>query len=86
MDTAARQHRDAFVAEEPGGALGGVAGVLSSGASRTSGAVELLVERGEQQRQRRLGHPGRRRERLGEAFEAIGRAELATNGWRIGGP
>ena len=76
VDAPARQHRDAFVAEEPGGAFGGVAGVLILRREQHERAVELLVERGEQQRQRRLRDAGRRRKRLGKAFEAFGRAEL----------
>ena len=70
VDAAARQHRDAFVAEEPRGALGGVASVLILRGQQNERAIELLVERREQQRQRGLGDAGGRRERLGKALEA----------------
>ena len=53
-----------------------IAGVLILGRKKDERAIELLVERGEKQRQRRLGHAGGRRKRLGKAFEAFGRAEL----------
>ena len=46
----ARQHRDAFVAEEPRGALRRVTRVLILGSEQNERALELLVEGGEQQR------------------------------------
>src|SRR5438876_1536760 len=76
VDTAARQHRNAFVTEEPRGAFGGVARVLILRSEQNERAAELLVQRSEQKRQRRLGNAARSRERLGVAFEAFGRAEL----------
>jgi hypothetical protein len=59
VDAPARQHRDAFIAEEPRGALGGVASVLILRASRTSGRSSPRSRR--QQRQRGLGDAGRQR-------------------------
>ena len=76
VDAPARQHRDAFVTEEPGRAFGCVAGVLILRRQKHERAVELLVERREQQRQRRLRDAGGLWERLGKALEAFGRAEL----------
>src|SRR2546428_132927 len=72
VDAAARQHRNALVAKEPSGALGRVARILILRGEENERAVELLVERGEQQWQRRLRDPGRCRKRLGIAFEAFG--------------
>ena len=58
------------------GRLGGVAGVLILG--RAAERADGRAPRGarEQQRQRRLGDAGARRERLGKALQAFGRAEL----------
>ena len=80
VDAPARQHRYAFVAQEPGRPLRGVACVLILRRQKHEGAVELLVERGQQQRQRRLRHAGGLWKRLGKAFEAFGRAELRNEG------
>ncbi len=76
VDAPTRQHRNAFVAEEPRSPVGSVARVLILRRQENEWAVELLVERGEQERQCRLGDPGGRRKRLGKVFEAFGRAEL----------
>ena len=56
-NAAARQERDAIVAEKPGGRLGRVARVGVLGKDDDEPALELDVERGEEERQRRLGHP-----------------------------
>ena len=62
VDAAARKHRDAFLAEEPRRALGGVARVLILRRQQDERAVELLVQRREQERQRRLGDARRQPE------------------------
>ena len=75
MHAAARQHRDALLAEEPGSAFGGVARVLVFRREQDERAVELFVERGEQQRQRRLGHARRSRKGFREALQTVALAE-----------
>ena len=52
----------------------------SSASRQTSGRSEPLVQRREQQRQRRLGDAGARRQRLGELPEALELGELADEG------
>ena len=54
-DAAARQERDAIVAEEPGGRLGRVARVGVLGEDDHESPLELEMESGEEERQRRLG-------------------------------
>ena len=56
-DAAARQERDAIVAEKPGGRLGRVARVGVLGEHDHEPPHELDVESGEEERQRRLGNP-----------------------------
>ncbi len=64
---AARQERNPLLPEEPPGSLGRIARVGVLGGEQDERASELLVQRGEQQRQRRLRHArsGRKRRRVG---------------------
>ena len=71
MDTAARQHRDPVIAEEPRGALGGVACILILGREQDERPLELLVQRCEQQGERRLGDPRRRGKSLCECAQTV---------------
>ena len=70
-DAARRQERDAVVAEEPAGGLGRVARVGVVREQHAEPAAELLVERGEQERQRGLGDTGARGQRRGERGQAL---------------
>ena len=70
----------ALVAEEPRRSLGGVARVRVLRQEHDEPALEPLVERGEQQRQRRLGDARARRQRVGELGEALVLDELADEG------
>ena len=79
-DAAARQQPDRVVAEEPGRALGGVARVRVLREENDQAALEPLVQRGEQQRQRRLRHAGARRQRVRELGEALVLDELPDEG------
>ncbi len=76
VNSSARQQRHAVLAEEPGSSLGRVpcVGVLGQRANETP--IEALVERREQQRQRRLGDASARRQRLGEGREPLVLEEL----------
>ena len=76
-DAAARQQPDALRPEEPGRGVGGVARVLILGHEDDERALELLVERREHERQRRLGHARPRRQRSGERLEALVGLQLA---------
>jgi hypothetical protein len=80
MHTAAWQQRNAFVAEEPRGTLRGVARVRILRRQQHEWAVELFVQRREQQRERGLGHACGRGERLGEALEALALTESVDEG------
>ena len=75
VHAAARQHRDALLAEEPGSAFRGVARVLVFRREQDERAVELFMERGEQQREGRLGHARRSRKGLREALQTVALAE-----------
>ena len=75
VDAAARKHCDAFLAEKPRRALGGIARVLILGRQQDERTVELLVQRREQERQRRLGDARSSRKGLGKAFEPLALAE-----------
>ena len=68
---AARQQRDALLAEEPARSLGRVAGVGVLGQQHDERAAEMLVQRREQQGQRRLGDARGRRERVRERSQAL---------------
>ena len=57
---------------------------VSSGRSTQKPAAELLVERREQERQRRLRHAGARRQRRGEGGQALVGAEALDE--RCGAP
>ena len=64
VDAAARQQRDPFVAEEPAGRLGGVAGIGVLGKQADERALELLCERREDRSgERGLGDAARGRQR-----------------------
>ena len=76
-DAAARQEPDLLLAEEPGGRLGGVAGVGVLRQQADERALELLEERREHDGQRRLRHAGARRQRLGKLFEALQARDFA---------
>ena len=75
-DASARQQADRLVAEEPGGALGGVARVRVLRQEHDQTALQALVQRREQERQRRLRHAGARRQRVRELAEALVLDEL----------
>ena len=79
-DSAARQQADCVVAEEPGRALRGVAGVRVLRQENDEPAPEPRVQRGKQQRQRRLRHTRARRQRLRELGEALVLDELPDKG------
>ena len=76
-DAAARQQRDAILAQEPARRLGEIACVGVLGDEQRQRAAELLVERGDEQRQRRLGHAGTRRQRRGELLYVLALEQLA---------
>ena len=80
MDAAARKHRDALLAEKPRRALGGIARVLVLGREQDEWTVEFLVQRCEQERQRRLGDARRGRKGFGKAFEPLALAERRDEG------
>jgi hypothetical protein len=65
------QQRDPLLAEEPGRGLGRVARVRVVREQHAEPAPELLVERREQQRQRRLRDAGARGQRRGEGGQAV---------------
>ena len=75
VDAARREQRDAVVAGEPGRRLGCVARVGVLGQHDDQAAIELLVQRREQQRQGRLGDARTRRQRSGELLQALLRTE-----------
>ena len=75
-DASARQQADRLVAEEPGRALGGVAGVRVLRHEHDEVTLEPFVQRREQKRQCRLRHTRSRRERFRELAEALVLDEL----------
>ena len=76
-DTAARQERDLFLAEKPGGCFRHVARIRVLGQQTNERALQAKVERSQQERERGLGNAGTSvRERLGEADHALVRSEL----------
>ena len=79
-DAAAREQRDALLAEEPRGGLGSVASVGVLGQHGDQRPLEPLVEGREQERKRRLGHASVRRQRLGEGDQPLVLDELADEG------
>ena len=79
-DAAAREQRDAIGAEEPRGALGRVARVRVLGEEDQQPPPELLVQRREHERQRRLGDARPAGQRLRECLEPIGGGELRDEG------
>ena len=77
-DAAAREERYPVVAEEPRGRFGDVSRVRVLGGQDDQRPAELLVERGEEERQRRLRDAGARvRQLLQERAEALAVGELA---------
>ena len=75
-DTPARQERDARGVDVPPDRLGHVARLLVLGEQAGERAATRRVKRREEERQRRLGHPRVRRERVCERTEALARGEL----------
>ena len=75
VDAAARKHCDAFLAEKPRRALGGIARILILRREQDKRTVELLVQRCEQERQRRLGDARSSRKGLGKALEPLALAQ-----------
>ena len=75
-DTAAGQERDAVLADVPTGCLGGVAGISVLGREDEERLLEPLVQRGEDERKRRLGHAGASRQGLDERGETLAVGEL----------
>ena len=69
-----------LVAEEPRRALGCVARVRVLREENDEATLEALVQRGEQERQRRLRHAGARRQCVRERDEALVLDELADEG------
>jgi MFS family permease len=76
MDTAARQHRNSFLADEPRSSLGSVSCILIFGRKENERPLELLMEGSEHEREPRLRHACRGRECLDEFLEAFGVAQL----------
>ncbi len=77
MDAPARQQSDALLAEEPARSLGRVARIGILGREQDERAAELVVQGGEQERQRRLRDASTRGERRGIRTETFALAELA---------
>ena len=77
---AAGQQRDALLAEEPAGGLGRVARVGVVGEQADERPAELLPERRQHERQRRLGDASACRKRLRECVQPLVRCELADEG------
>ena len=80
VDAAAREHCDAFLAEKPRRALGGIARVLILGRQQDERTVELLVQRREQERQRRLGDARSGRKGFGKGLEPLALSERLDEG------
>ena len=74
-DAAAREEGDVLRPEEPACGLGRVARVGIVGKQADERPLELLVQRRKDERQDRLGDARARRQGLGEALEALVRAE-----------
>ena len=83
-DAAARQERDALGADEPAGRLGEVARVGVLGQEHDEPALELLVQRREQERQHRLGDAGPGRQGSRERLQALEREQLPDERWSTG--
>ena len=79
-DAAAREQGDLLGAEEPRRALGCVARVGVLGQQDQQPAPELLVQRREDERQRRLRDARAAGQRLRECLEALARRELRDEG------
>ena len=72
----ARKQCDAVWAEKPGCAVGRVPGVGVLGQEHEHATTELLVQRREEERERRLGDPGSTPKGLHERLEPLRRSEL----------
>src|SRR5581483_4234528 len=79
-DAAAREVADVCLAEEPGGRLGGVARVGVLRQKTDEAAAELLVQRGEEQRERGFGDPCPGRHCVRERAEVLVLDELGDEG------
>ena len=77
MHTAARQQCDAILAKEPARRLREISGVGVLGDEQRQRAGELFVKRGDEERQRRLGHAGTRRKRGRELLNVLALEQLA---------
>jgi hypothetical protein len=77
---ATREQRDTLLAEEPCSGVGSVASVGVLGQDSDELALEPLVQRREQERERRLGHASVRRQRLGEGDQPLVLDELTDEG------
>ena len=75
MHAAGREQRDVLVAEEPTGCLRCVAGVGILGQQHDQAALQLVVQRRQDERQDGLGDASARRQRAGELLEPLLRAE-----------
>ena len=79
-DAPTRQKSHRVSPEEPGGSLGGVAGVRVLGQQDEEASSELLVERGQNERQRRLRDTRATGQRLRERLEPFAAGELRDEG------
>ena len=79
-DAAAREQRDAVGAEEPRRALGRVPRIRVLGEEDQQPSPELLVQRREDERERRLGDARPAGQRLHERLESLGCRELRDEG------
>src|SRR5207237_10381515 len=75
-DAAARHERDPLLPDEPGRRLGEVARVRVLRDDDRERPPEPLVERGDDERERRLGHARTRRQRLREGGDPVVLEEL----------
>ena len=75
-DAAAREQCDVVGADEPTGRLGEIAGVGVLRQEHDEPAVELLVQRRQQERQHRLGDTRPRRQRSRERLQALEREQF----------
>ena len=80
FDAAAGHEADTLLAEEPGGRLGGVARVRILREQADERPIELLVQRRDHDRQRRLGHARLRRQRIRELGKPLVLDELGDEG------
>ena len=79
-----REQRDPLASEEPRRALRSVARLRVLGEKDEERSAELLVEGGEEQRERRVGDPSARREDGGVGGEPLASTELVDEGCERG--